>query len=181
MKTLTTFVLSAATALSLAIAPAPAAADGEDVAKVLAGVAVLGILARAAENRKDREREAEAVSSDIRLGSDDWRYGGSGYYDDRRSNRVIEGDLRPYGRDRWQGRETGFKKNNPLPDRCLLVLDTGRDRDRLVYGSRCLDRSYKFANKLPQSCERLVRTDRGVREVYGARCLARDGWKVAGR
>jgi hypothetical protein len=50
-----------------------------------------------------------------------------------------------------------------------------------VYARHCLKRNYAFTNKLPQACEIQVRTNRGLRTVYGRRCLARDGWQVAGR
>ncbi len=175
MTSIAKLAVTAATALGIAISPVPAAADGEDVAKVLAGIAILGILAKAADDRKDR-RAAETVKvhdawpERTRFGSIDQPYDG----------RTVRGELRRPDEAR-RGKVTGYKKKNPLPDRCLLVLDADRGRDRLVYGQRCLERSYKFARKLPEHCQTLVRTDRGRRVVYGARCLARDGWRVARR
>ena len=174
MTSIAKLAISAATALGLAVAPIPAAADTEDVAKVLAGIAVLGIIAKAAENRSERN-EARRVEIDDRS-----RYGRFGSIDDRHDRSVIDGDLRRYDeRSTRQGK--GYKKNNPLPQRCLFVLDADRGRDRLVYGQRCLERSYKFASKLPDRCRQIVRTDHGRRVVYGSRCLAGEGWRVARR
>lgn len=163
------FLVAGLAALNIALAPTVASArpDGEDIAKTLAGLAVLGIIATAVDKRKDRRREA--VTSDDRT-----HYGS---FDDRRGTRIIDGTIsRPGDRGPKAGR--GYKQTQ-LPDRCLREVDTARG-DRLVYGARCLNRNYKHASKLPERCERYVRTDRGLRTVYGARCLARDGWRVAG-
>jgi len=175
MTSIAKLAVSVATALGIAVAPVPAAADTEDVAKVLAGIAVLGIIAKAVDDRNDRRSAETVTSSDAwsdrtRFGSIDQPYDG----------RTVRGELRRPD-DLRHGKVTGYKKNDPLPDRCLLVLDADRGRDRLVYGQRCLERSYKFANKLPEQCQTLVRTDNGRRVVYGAQCLAQDGWRVARR
>jgi|GEM_PF-3557070 len=154
-----------AAACAIGLTPVQATADTDDVAKVLAGIAVLGILAKAAENRSERKKARDTTPQE-------WsRYN---------QFETIDGELRRYGEPR-QKKTHGYKKNNPLPDRCLFVLDTDRGRDRLVYGQRCLARSYKFTKKLPEQCKRLVRTDNGRRVVFGARCLQADGWKVARR
>ena len=161
------FALSAVTALSLSVAPAPAAADGSDVAKVLAGLAVIGILAKAADDRRDRRKATAQTTYYPQYDSLDHRAG----------KRAIDGELRRLDQPRHA---RNFKKR-PLPDRCLRVLDNDRGRDRLVYASRCLNRNYQFASRLPDYCQRFVRTSRGTRVVYGSRCLARDGWRVARR
>lgn len=166
--------ISAVTALSIAIAPSPATADPDagDIAAVVAGLAVIGILAKAASDRNDR-RNSPAVAES----ADD--FGRLGSFDDYSGTRIIDGELRRHDEPRQWGKHRGYKKQ-PLPERCLREVDTGH-RDRLVYLTRCLERSYKFAAKLPVACERLVRTDRRRVSVYSARCLARDGWRVASR
>ena len=173
MKRLATFAAAALAATSISLAPTPAAADAEDVAKIIAGLAVAGIIAKAIDDRKDRKRAATATEYS-RFGS---RY--DNYYDGRRT---IDGTIRPYHQDdykRGPKSKRGYKKH-ALPKRCLLTVDTGRG-SRLAYGARCLDRRYKFASKLPRRCETVVRTPRGFRTVFGARCLRRDGWQVARR
>ncbi len=156
------------TALSLTLTPisATAAPDGEDIAKTLAGLAVLGIIASAASDRKDKNR---ARSNQV-------------YHDPyasiegNRSRDVIDGDLRRWKDGRRKGKR--FARHAPLPGHCALTLTTAR-HDRTVFGSRCLQRNYAFASKLPRDCRLKVRTDRGLRTVYGARCLRRNGWQVA--
>jgi hypothetical protein len=172
--------LTAATAIGLATAPITASAEpgGQDIARVLAGLAVLGIIANAS---RDRDRNVSRGATDYsRIESDwnrnrEWDDGRHRDWDD--GGRVIRGDIDRYGRQK--GDHRGYKRA-ALPDQCLLTVDTGR-RNFLAYGERCLERSYKHASKLPRSCEWQVRTNRGVRTVYGARCLANDGWRVASR
>ena len=164
MKRISSLAMSAVTALGLALTPMPAAADGEDIAKALAGIVVLGLIAKSVDDRRDRNEVARSET-----------FYGRNTLDDRR---VIDGEIRWIDRPH-QSKRQGFKKR-PLPERCLRIVDTGR-RDRLVYGKRCLQRNFKFSRKLPEACKRLVRTDRGLRTVYGARCLRRDGWRVASR
>ena len=164
-----------ATALAaVGIAMAPAAADGDDIAKIIAGLAVAGIIAKAIDDRRDKKRAERAAAAKAaefpRLGTGN------------KGRRTIDGTIRPYHRDddqRWPKLRAGYKRK-ALPDRCLLTVETARG-NRLAYGAHCLDRRYRHANKLPRACETVVRTPRGFRTVYGARCLARDGWRVAHR
>ena len=170
MKSLSTMTAAALAAVGIAFTPAPASADGEDIAKIIAGLAVAGIIAKAIDDRNDR-------GSAIKSHGDVLRY--DDRYTDRR--RVIDGKVYRYHRDDRRGPKAGrgYKKH-ALPDRCLLWVETSRGK-RLAYGQRCLNRHYKFANKLPERCETVIRTNRGFRPVFGARCLRRDGWRVAGR
>lgn len=169
MTRFTKLALSVATAASLAVTPIPATAgpDGEDIARALAGLAVLGIVASAVNNR-DKKRKQQAATSNLPLGT-------YGSIDNHRGNRIIHGDLRRPGHGSRQS-----VKQKRLPDQCLLIVDTNRGA-RYVYGNRCLNRNYQYAGQLPRNCLREVRTSRGVRTVYGARCLASDGWRVAQR
>ena len=147
----------------------PAAADGEDIAKVVAGLAVLGILANSIDDRNDRQaRSSQRI------------YRQDQAFNTRRDAPVIRGEIRHPNQKKWNSAKTAKYKRRPLPDRCLRIIDTHR-RDRLAYSPQCLKRSYKFANRLPRDCKQLVRTNRGVRAVYMARCLQRDGWRVARR
>ena len=170
MRRLTAAIAGIAVAASV-LAPVPAAADSSDAGKIIAGIAAAAIIAKAIDNRREREREASSVTRAGRLGPIEQ----DGYYDGRR---VIEGRILPYDHGGPKAGR-GYKKQ-PLPQSCLRVVETDRG-DRLAYGTRCLQQSYRFASKLPESCETLVRTRNGLRSVYGARCLERDGWRVARR
>ncbi len=153
-------------ALGLSLAPLPAAAeDRDDVAKALLGLAAIGLIAKAARDRDDRNDRAVQWQNN----SGNWQ-----------SNRTIEGRiLRP---NDWRDGQSAKKKykRRALPQSCLRIVDTNR-RDRLAYERRCLNRNYQHASRLPRDCQVRVRTNRGVQVVYGARCLARDGWRVASR
>lgn len=164
MKRLTPFTLAIAAAFGIALTPAPAAADN-DFAKIIAGLAVAGIVAKAIDDRKDKRRANTATVQQFRT------------FDNQRGRIGVEGTLRKPNNQHRANR--GYKRI-ALPDQCLRILNTARG-DRRVYGNRCLQRNYSFANKLPSDCAIQVRTDRGVRTVYGRRCLSRDGWQVAGR
>ena len=162
IATVTSLALTSAVLL-----PAPAQADGDDLARALAGIVAVGIIAKAIDSRSDRSRETARAG---RLGSIEQTY----YY----NGRVIDGEIRDYKASRPKATR-GYKKL-PLPKSCLRWIETRRG-DRLAYGSQCLDRRFKHAKKLPDHCETAVRTSRGFRTVYGATCLGRDGWVVARR
>ena len=170
MKRLSTMTAAALAAVGIAFTPAPAAADGDDLVKIIAGLAVAGIIVKAIDDRNNRDSVVKTHGKLLR-------------YDDRYIDRrrVIDGKVYRYHRDGKRGPKAGrgYKKH-ALPDRCLRWVETSRGT-RLAYGQRCLNRHYKFANKLPETCETVIRTPRGFRAVYGARCLRRDGWRVARR
>lgn len=169
MTRIKNLAISSLAVLGLTLTPMPAAADTEDVAKLLAGLAVLGIIAKSVDDRNDRN---DGVTNRFRLSNR--------AYDNRRNAPVIRGEILRPGEFNLKKSKSPKYKRRPLPDRCLRLIDTSR-RDRLAYSRGCLNRNYKFANRLPRDCQRLIRTNRGVRTVYGARCLARDGWRVARR
>jgi hypothetical protein len=150
-KTFIATALSGALAFTGAATPAVAAPDGEDVAKVLLGLAAIGIIANALEN----ERKSEAVPA-------------HGTYDPE-----------PYWRDRDRrgGRRGHFRA---LPARCEFAVRTRRGWTE-VFGKHCLEREGVRVNRLPDRCEFRIRTDRGRRTVYGSQCLERHGYTVEAR
>lgn len=200
MRKLTATIASVALAGSLAI-PAPVSAETSDVAKALAGIAAIAIIAKAIDDRRDRKSSYTYNSGDF--GSyeqydgrrtidrtirrhDDSRYDNDGYDNNRNSNNRYDNrryDDRRYDRSRHNKRGPkagrGYKKH-PLPQACLRDVAALRG-DRLGYGARCVNRNFKFASKLPDYCVTQVRTRRGYRAMYSARCLRRDGWKAASR
>ncbi len=170
MTNFKTLTVAAVTALGLTVTPMPAAADGNDVAKVLGGLAALAIAAKVIDDRRDRKaaaREQQAKQQSV-------------FHNRNRARSNVEfGSLSRFDRGNINTRSAKFKRR-PLPDRCLRVASTRRG-DRLVYGQRCLNNNFKFASRLPEHCETAIRTNRGIKAVFGARCLSRDGWRVAKR
>lgn len=168
MTRIKNLTIAAFTALGLTMTPAQVSADAEDIAKVVAGVAVLGLIAKSINDRNDRKNEAVTTT----------QFGRVDALDNRNGTRILRGNINRPGA--FERRNKSKYKRAALPERCLRTLDTNR-RDRLVYPHRCLKRNYKYASRLPQSCERQIRTDRGLRTVFMARCLAKKGWRVARR
>ena len=163
--------LAALCALGIAAQPQDAAAaDGDDVARALAGLAVIAIVAKAVDDRNDKKKRKAAERRHAEETS------GAALFGRRDDRRVIDWRIRPYG-DNTRPVRRGHKKH-ALPRHCLRTVETRRG-DRTAYASDCLNHSYRFASRLPRSCETAVRTPRGFRTVYGRRCLARDGWNVA--
>lgn len=64
-----------------------------------------------------------------------------------------------------------------LPQQCLRSYPT-RNGKTQMFGSRCLEQNYRAANRLPQNCAVQIRTDRGPRAGYDARCLSRSGYSL---
>jgi len=61
------------------------------------------------------------------------------------------------------------------PSRCFIRGQDGNGQYR-GYVRRCMLNNASQAQLLPQNCLRGVHTPRGFRNIYGARCLARNGW-----
>lgn len=66
-----------------------------------------------------------------------------------------------------------------LPVNCERRLRTRDGNLRRMFGARCLERHYQYANDLPRSCARQVELGRDRRWAYGARCLRKNGFTVA--
>lgn len=145
-KTLLATALSGVVAFTGAATPASAAPDGEDYAKVLLGLAAVGIIANALQN----ERESEAATT-------------------RRWN-----DPTP---PRGHGHQGHWRE---LPAQCEFAVRTRRGWTE-VFGKRCLEREGVRVNRLPDRCEFRIRTENGRRTVYGADCLEDYGYTVEAR
>jgi hypothetical protein len=48
-----------------------------------------------------------------------------------------------------------------------------------MFGRRCLENNFRHANRLPQQCAQQIRTHRGTRYGYDARCLRGAGYSLA--
>lgn len=141
MKTaLIATALAASLALGGAAKPAKAA-TAEEIAAILAGLAIVGVIASATSNKN----RAQASTRDAPL-------------------TVI-------------GRNDGkAQSRNVLPADCLVQVRTNRGVRNLA-GERCLERNGVRTSRLPDRCEVQVRVDRGVRDAYGQRCLEQAGFR----
>lgn len=161
-----TRTVSTVVALALTLLPAPAAADSEHFGKILAGLAVFGLLAAALDDIDELESTTTTQT----------RRSGHGHRDHAsRKAKVINGQILSRDATRF----TGYR-SAPLPDNCRRIVKSGGGH-RPVYSATCLYRNYRHAARLPERCERIVRTARKDLIVYGARCLARDNWRVRTR
>ena len=167
-KTLVTSALAFALALSpLAHRPAEAA-EGEDIARLLLGLVVVGAVVNALDNG-DNGRNEQPSRATNHYDDDDWyrtdRYGERGW--DHAGRGWV-----PPGHRRLGRRE--------LPSHCMVELRNRRDRAQ-VYGERCLERAGVRVGRLPQACAFDIRTERGRRTIYGARCLQEFGYRTEAR
>lgn len=160
-------VLAAAVAVT-GLAAAPARADEKDFARALAGIAALAIIAKALDEKSDRDRarrddayrQRETIPRDNHVG----RGYGYGHRDDRLHPRPLPDRV---------SRKT-------LPGQCLFSVNT-RKGERYVFGKRCLNHSYAHAHQLPRSCETRLRGEGKGRDVYSAGCLREHGYTLARR
>jgi len=130
---------------------APARAD-EDVFKVIAGLAVLGVLANEVNKSRDRKRERAAQAS-----------------------RKAHQPAPLYQNHRQANRIKRVNRAKVAPQRCVRERWTHRGT-REVYGARCMQRFAKA--QLPQTCLRQNQTNSGPRYFYAPRCLRQQGWRA---
>ena len=65
-----------------------------------------------------------------------------------------------------------------LPQECFRSYDTHRGKVRM-FGNRCLQRNFGFADRLPRHCLYVFDTPKGDRRGYEARCLRNQGYRLA--
>ena len=140
-KTLIATALSGALAFTGSATPAVAAPDGEDVAKILLGLAAVGIIANALQNERERENAAARRRYDPAPPRDHGRRGGrGGHWRELPARcefavRTRRGWTEVFGRHCLE--REGVRVNR-LPDQCEFRIRTDRGR-RTVYGSECLE------------------------------------------
>lgn len=162
MLTMSRFTATlAAVAIALTgLTATPAAAQDRDLARFLAGAALVAIIATAASRNR---AEAEAPRHDRR-------------YDNRYDHRYDNRNDRRYGQP---PRGHAWGRNAVLPASCSIEV-RNRGRNELLYNPRCLERA--GIHRLPRQCERELRTNRGSRTVLSGACLQQAGYRVeAGR
>ncbi|MEY8839332.1 hypothetical protein AB9K41_09920 [Cribrihabitans sp. XS_ASV171] len=150
-KFIALIVSTAIAVTGLSAAPARAA-DPHDILGGIAALAIIGAAINHYDKKRDRERSYQPPVT--------------------RNQPVYD---RHHDRPARQLPERVRRYN--LPSECLRQFDSlGR---RPVLGSRCLERNYRWAHKLPRGCEVAVREGRGHRRAYDMRCLRQQGYRVS--
>ncbi len=93
---------------------------------------------------------------------------------DRNDNRRAQVTVTP-----TRPRDVSIPQNRRvLPSQCFRRIDTW-DGPVRMFGRRCLERNYAFADRLPQRCAFSVQGPRHVRYGYRPRCLRNAGFTMA--
>lgn len=160
--------LTAAAAIATAGLSAPARADGEDIAKIIAGIALLGIIAKAVED--DDRDVAPPPTRYPTYGYTPPRYAPPRYVPPRYipPRHVPARPVPP--------RVTRYD----LPGACLRSYEVNRKTIRL-FGANCLRKNYAYASSLPYACQFQFSTRQGSHTGYEPLCLRERGYRVAGR
>ncbi|MEM7711741.1 MAG: hypothetical protein AAF264_13550 [Pseudomonadota bacterium] len=158
-------ILAATLSLALALPAAPPAraADAEDLAKIVGGLAALYVLKEVIENQRRTDNRIGTVRR------------APVYQPPIRRPHVYNAPVHSDRPVRRQHDRFGRHDVRLLPDRCYREVETRRG---VVagYGARCLQNRVARPGLLPPDCVRQVRTDRGLRNLYGPRCLRQQGW-----
>lgn len=92
-----------------------------------------------------------------------------------RNNHVTRNAPAPPVVPQWQYQPPPQPIHRVAPARCSIEGYNG-NRRVLGYGYHCMQSLATNAHLLPSHCLRDVWTDRGQRTIYGAGCLANNGW-----
>tara|TARA_R110002049_G_scaffold44333_5_gene130041 strand:- start:91967 stop:92476 length:510 start_codon:yes stop_codon:yes gene_type:complete len=159
--------IAAASIALTALGSVPAYAGDKDVARALAailGVAVVGKIIH--DKKKDRERE-EAAARERHIPVYEAPRRHRPYVDPRPAPRRVDPKPLPRRVDR-----------KLLPANCFRSFDTRRGKVQM-FGQRCLENNYRYADRLPSFCAQRIQTNRGLRHGYDARCLRDAGYRLA--
>lgn len=148
------FVLATSIAIT-GLSAAPARAD-DDVAKIIAGLAVLGILG--ATINKNRHRDNVSRST---------------------TNPVTVRPQRPRAHPKPRPLPPRVTRYD-LPGKCLRNVPAFRGGRNLM-GQKCLQNNYRHANSLPQQCRVTFWNGRRHKNAFKPRCLRRNGYRIVQR
>ncbi|MEM9551936.1 MAG: hypothetical protein AAGA05_12220 [Pseudomonadota bacterium] len=145
-------IVSTAIAIT-AFGTAPARAQGEDVAKIIAGLAALALIARAVEKANDD--------------------------DDDRSDRHVTHNHYNYKRRSTPNPRPLPKavSNRVLPAECLRRVDNRSGRYRIL-GRECISNRWGNPDRLPSACAARISTSDGLRRGYRPQCLRNHGYRI---
>jgi len=152
------FVLATSVAIA-GFSAAPARAD-EDVAKIIAGLAVLGILGAAINRNRHKET----------------------YVSRSTTNPVIvqpQRPRRPHAHPKPRPLPPRFTRYD-LPGKCLRNFPAFQDGRNLM-GQKCLQKNYRHATSLPQQCRVTFWNGRRHKNAFKPRCLRRNGYRIVQR
>ncbi len=164
-----TFTAVAIALTTVSAAPAYAGNDRDKRnARALAtilGIAIVGKIIH--DNKKDRDKKVVRKSNRSTHSQGHQRVQRHGQRTYGKTNRHVQPRPLPRRVDR-----------KLLPQNCFRSFNTRRGQVHM-FGRRCLEQNFRFANNLPRDCAQRVRTDRGVRAGFDARCLRRNGYRLA--
>lgn len=164
-------VLAAAIAVT-GLAVTPAKADNRDVARALAAIATIAIIAKTLDDSNSRKRDAyHPHATPPHAGNRPHPQPHAGHRPHPQPHRPATLQPRPLP-DRLS--------NRALPRDCLFSVNTRRGEER-VFGKRCLTQTYRSASHLPRACEMQLRDKGRTRDVYTASCLRDYGYTLARR
>ncbi|WP_122074575.1 hypothetical protein [Pseudophaeobacter sp. EL27] len=142
-----------AAALAITGASSGPAQAGEDFGKVVAGLAVLGILGAALHNHNTRDR--------------------------RHSREVVTRPHRPTPGPQPRPLPPRFGRYD-LPAQCVKYFPNFRNGRNLV-ARGCLKRNYNHTRSLPQACKVTFWNGHKNRTAYKPRCLNNHGYRMVNR
>lgn len=168
-----TLILSAA--LAVTAVGAPARADGDDLAKALAGIAALAIIGKAIHDSRDDDDKVTHNPPPY------WNQnGGYPYY---HVPQYPTYKPQPYPARPWPTQPRPLPpqvSRMDLPAQCLRSFEVNRKTVRLL-GAPCLKNNYRYSGSLPKACEFSFSNRDGRHTGYEPQCLRQRGYRVAAR
>lgn len=169
-----------ATALSLAVAlPAPVRADEQDIARAVGVAATLFVLGKAIQNARDKHDDKDRKDR-----HDGWQdraphpHGSAAPHLPRPWQPHLDDRHKPLPRVIGRPHAPQPAARHLLPRACLLAVSGARTDHVLAEG--CLRQHGIRLNSLPDRCRMQVATSRGRATAFSERCLAGQGYRVAG-
>jgi len=135
----------------------PARAESEDVAKVIAGIAALAIIAKALDD--DHRGNVHRTRP----------YPDRDHYDRKHHERYKPHPVRKH---------RPHHARKILPSKCVRRHET--HRGRVVFlGRHCLKNNYRHFSRLPNACRVKTHTYKGMRYGFQISCLRNRGYRMA--
>jgi hypothetical protein len=164
------------TAVSIAITGlsatfATAGESDRDLARIAIGVLGIAIVGKIIHDNNKRNESRDQVVSRQKVEP-------APVYRAPRIEQRHEVQPRPLPRGYGHNNQQRQQDSKLLPQNCFKSYETRRGQV-LMFGSRCLQQHYRYANRLPQHCAQQIRTRQGNRFGYDARCLRGAGYRLA--